>query len=310
MTATSTSLSTSAYSIVKALLAAEPSWLGADRIWAASDTNQTRFLEALNRCYSDESGLSKIENFFVSGNPEEIQKWATENEIKSSIPAVNAASEIWIGSSFSLTPSWERPGRATQRYVGRTNYKFVTMREGFKFFAPPPEMIDPVSKESNAPVNFAVRITCAGGTSLWLMMVEDGPQNPLDILDLIHYIKKNRCENEELVTKSRLHFPMVELSHEVDLGWLSGLNTEAEDGNHWTVVGGVQKHSLRLDDKGEKANINGNAGFYIAGGGNRTEQATEMIFDMPFLVWTEHKAMRDTLFAAYVTPEDWMKHDS
>lgn len=307
MPTTTTSLSTSACSIVKSLLDAETKWLGKDRIWMAPNSDQTRFLEALNRCYSDSTALEQVENTIATNQPKEIAEWAKANNISNPPMEIDPKSELWVGSALNITPSWEKPGRANQRYVERTLYNFVTMREGFRFHAPPANMIDPVSPQSNAPVNFCVRIGCPKGASLWLMMVEDVPSNPLDIAALVHNIQKNRCETPEPCAKPRLHFPMVRLEHEMNLDWLSGLNTEDEEGQTWTIAGGVQKHTLTLDEKGAPLEGKANAGMYMTGGGNRKEAPTEMIFDKPFLVWTEHKGMRDSVFMAYITPDNWLE---
>ncbi len=303
MTTTSTSLSTSAYSILKSLLAAEPNWLGTDRLWAAAKPDQARFLEAINRCYADCQELSEVRNVIATNQAEKIDGWLEAHKIESTFPAINPESEVWLGSTLDFTATWEKPGRSTQRLIGGKEYPFVAMREGFTYHAPPADWITPISPDSNAPINFCAKIPCIDGVAVWLMMLAEAPQSPLDLIDLIHNLQKNRCEDPEPCLKPRLHFPMVDLRCEVDLSWLTGLKTEDESNHVWSVAGGIQKHSLKINEKG--APRKAKEGFYIAGGGNRQVPPTEMIFDIPFVVWVEKKGMRDPLFSAYVTPDDW-----
>ncbi len=309
MTTTSTSLSTSAYSILKSLLAAERDWLGGDRLWAAAKPDQTRFLEAINRCYADRKGLSEIRDVIATNQVEKVESWLQAHQVESTLPDINPDSEVWVGSVLGFTPTWEKPGRSTERRIDGKDYDFVAMREGFRYYAPPAEWVTPISHESNAPINFCVQIACVDGTALWLMMLADAPQSPLDLIDLVHNLQKNRCADPEPCTKPRLHFPMIDLHQEIDLSWLSGLQTEDESGHVWNIVGGIQKHSLKLNEKGVPYKDLGPSagGFYITGGGNRQVPATEMVFDSPFVVWVEKKGMRDPLFSAYITPDDWKR---
>jgi len=101
-----------------------------------------------------------------------------------------------------------------------------------------------------------------------------------------------------------LIFPMVDLDHKVDIGWLKELSTTDNKGYFNKLTQALQQTKLKMNHIGARIKD------AVAIGGIRCtscvrEELPPLVINKPFLFWIERPGLSRPLFAARITEGDW-----
>jgi hypothetical protein len=281
---------TSIYTIISAIVAAEKAFLGANRVWKPKNPQQAEFVrDYLEWCRADLDRIPEFESIAaLSEVPiNEFLKKKGFNIQLEKFPIVVPPERAWGAASvLDLLLKWKEPGtvRKMKGADGKL-YPAAHLDEGYSVFA--------VEYHEN-PVGL---VQTAHGDNAYFTVVD----KPLDGFALIKKAQAVISANREMEYFSGITFPMVDLDHTVDIGWLKEMGTWDEDGYFNKIIQALQQTKLKMNHLGAHVKD------AVAIGGIRATSMPPptLVIDRPFLFCIERPGLMEPLFSAYITEEHW-----
>lgn len=285
------SFTSSIYDVIAALLAAEtPEFLGTNRRWRSINPDQRFFLEELLEQVKPLTSLLEAERILqaqASWEASVINDWFRDRGFSILLEDFGQPDVFYTGSIFELLVRWLEPGEKKMLLAQDGREYPGVLTEGFTYF---------ISASSR---NVVAQLPTQSGEVVYLAPFEYEPTGPFAPLMLAQLIMDVGGWKEEEYDK--LFFPMIDLNHLGDLGWLEGLWTFSESGEKATLIKAVQQSVLKVNEVGALAKSA--AGMAVVLESFVSERL--LTINRPFLFWIVRKDFPLPLFAAWVDVDSW-----
>lgn len=268
---------------------AEKDFLGSDRVWIATNPNQSQFLSYNNEARSslekvpELSYIASIDNnvinkFFADGGFPEI-----------SIDPLDPGS-FAAGSILKLALEWLKEG--TLRLIKGKNANELA-HTGFRLEGD--HISHFVSSLDSRPVT---AIRCKNGDTVYITIPASPPTTQFELLLNAQGILENKEVEANL---NGLVMPCVELDQFVDSQWIIGLNT-LSGGHVWEISDAKQKTRIKINRKGAK--VESAAVVTLRCLAAMIDVRPDHVVDEPFIFIVERPGV-GVLATAYIEKEDW-----
>lgn len=280
------SRSAAVHPIIAALVEAER-FLGRGRTWTPANDTQRRFLGEFFAPGRDEAAALREIERMASWSHEEVNAFLRRHGFSIALEPFGEA-EFGIAAVLDLLVQWAVPGTPTTLRGARGGrfYEAAHLKR---------EVLVYTSRSHSQPI---ARIQTTSGNEVHLTVWEGSA----DGIDLVSTAKMISGGFADCANYTGVIFPMVSLDQQVDVSWLRGMETVAEDGRPSEVTQALQQNKLRMNERGARAQS------AFAGGVLMRSIAVEdppLEINRPFLVWFERPGLAFPLFVAHVTEEDW-----
>ena len=292
------------YPLTAALVKAEDI-LGPNRAWHANNATQSLFLEEFFDTASrkESPSIPEIESI-AAWEAETINRFLRERGFEIQLTPFRSSpndKEFGVASVLDLLVTWLEPGNEVPLKVSNTGaisphgekeYPAVRMVKGISF-----------SSASQHPHPIA-RLQTQSDDVVYLTRLDTPPKG----FDLLHYAKQLSAALTPNYDYAGVVFPMVDLKQTVDISWLIGMQTTADNNKIATISQALQETHFSMDTKGAHAKSAVALGIRLTHAVTRPRP--DLIIDGPMLVWCERPHLTQPLFVAHVTQEDWKKPEA
>jgi len=285
----------SLYTVTSVFVAAERDILGGTQAWNPTNKQQERFAETfLDPCRAELAHISELSSIAaLSERPINafLQKKGFDIRLRA-FPKLVPPERAWGAASvLDVLLQWKKKGTTTT----------VTAQKGKREF--PAAYISDKEVEIFTSQKHPNPIACLftkTGDKVLMTVCED----QLEHLDLVARAKEISLRKLPNFSYRGLVFPMVDLNHRVDLGWLEGmwaLDSEGLFQNEITQA--LQQTRLKMNHEGVRVKDAVAFGGTMLIGSSRADPP--LVINRPFLFWIERRGLSNPLFVARITEECW-----
>jgi hypothetical protein len=281
------SLTSASYPIVGVLVAAEK-FLGPNRTWKHHNEDQAILLEKFFRgCRQDTVRIPEMKAI-ADWDATVINEFLRVNGFTIQLEPFDART-FGVANVLDLLVEWIIEGEIILvRTPDRQEFPGVHLGEKtvnfFSVFYHPYPIAQIVTKSQDLVLMTMLEKPPAKGFALDFMSQElFANKKPIDDF-------------------SGLIFPMVDLSQEVDISWLRGMETISEnDGQPAIITQALQQNKLRMNEIGARVQ----SAVAISVLKACMPVKVDHIINQPFLVWFVRPGLNRPLFAGYIDREHW-----
>lgn len=281
----STSIGTSRYTTVAALLAANK-FVGSDRVHTPANDTQRAWLKDIY-----EPGIHDLERI------PEIVANATQSANEH---AAFLAKHGWNAQITECPPrgfltaavldilvQWSEPGKKQMLYIdGVGEFPAARLNHGVEL------------RQGRETGTVIASLATKSHDRVLLAMA---PRAPTDVLDLGRMTDEIFGESTERFRSEGLIFPMVDLSSKQSLDYLVGLKTYSGNGGEEFVVSqAVQQAALKMNHEGARARAADEMGIRAT-----SVPPPPFTIDRPFFVLFLRPGVAHSLYTAYVGHDAW-----
>jgi hypothetical protein len=281
------------YTVASAFAAAEKAFFGKNWRWKPVSDLQRRFVsEILEPTRSELAYIPEIESIASSSEApinEFLRRKGFDIQLDK-FPEPSRLERPWGAASvLDVLMKWEMKGVADE----------LETPDGKTY---------PAARLSKK----AVDIVCAGNVDVAILATQSADVAYMAMWDkqVEHFELLAAVENLSRARKSYapyegLIFPMVDLDHEVDIGWLKGLSTTPDEKGYVNIITqALQQTKLKMNHVGARIKD------AVTIGGIRFTASLDrplppLIINKPFLFWVKRPGLSRPLFAARITEEHW-----
>jgi len=279
------------YPIVTALLKAEEI-IGAQRTWRSVNPMQERFLkEFFTPARAESLSIAEIESI-ASFTAADINSFLHKRGFKIELPPFQSngrVKEFGIASVLDLLVNWLKPGSATTlKGQDEQTYPAARLKTEVSSFYQATNHTYPIAQLKTTSDNL-VCITRM--------------DHALANFELLTYARQLADSLKPIYDYDAVVFPMVDLTQEVDVGWLINLETTSANGEPVKISQAVQETKLTMNEKGARAQ-SAFAGTVAVALAYRVPKP-DLLIDGPFLIWFQRPGLSEPLFVGYITETDW-----
>lgn len=279
----------SMYTIVAAFDTAEKAFLGPDRKWKPFNDMQRRFVyEVLDPTRPELVHIPEITSIAaLSEIPinEFLKKEGFDIQLDP-FPVVTPPDRAWGAASvLDVLMKWRVPGSATTIVTpDKTSFPAAKLSD----------MIVQIRRVGDTDV---ARIETETADVAYMAMWE----KPLEHFELLAAVEGLAPEKGSYAPYEGLVFPMVDLDHEVDIGWLKELSTVDDEGYLNKITQALQQTKLKMNHIGARIKD------AVAIDGIRCTSMPNppLVINRPFLFWVTRPGLSRPLFAAHITEKHW-----
>lgn len=267
--------------------------IGESRKWNAVNETQKYFIEEIF-----EPGMLVVKRIreiesIASFRAEEIAEFLRKRGSNAGFAPLRR-NEMGIASMLDLLVEWKNKGENIEiETPQKEKYKGVRIGErGVGFYS---------SRKHNNP------IACLGTKTVdkvFVTMLDEKfvSDNPGEFA-LHNKIKEMKSNIRERYDFGGIRFPKVDLEQAGDAIWLSGINTISQKGDPVIFAHAYQKNRLRMNEFGARFQSEFRGSMVL--GATMKKQKEDHIINKPFLCWIEKTGIKQPIFVAYVTKDDW-----
>lgn len=267
--------------------------IGESRKWEAANETQKYFIEEIF-----EPGMIVVKKIreiesIASFRAEEIAEFLQKRGSNAGFAPLRR-NEMGMASMLDLLVEWKNQGGNIEiETPKKEKYKGVRIgARGVGFYS---------SRKHNNP------IACLETKSLdkvFVTMLDEKlvTGNPAEFA-LHEKIKEIKSNIRERYDFGGIRFPKVDLEQADNVTWLSGINTISQKGDPVILANSYLKNRLRMNEFGARfqSEFRGSVIF----GATMKKQKEDHIINKPFLCWIERMGIKQPIFVAYVTKDDW-----
>lgn len=283
--------------IMGALLKSEEI-LGKGRVWHGINPSQYIFLEQF---FTQRAALAKFSDkellSWVSWIAEELNKILKDEGFDIQIGDF-AYDEFGVVSILDVLVEWLAPGQVDFILSGSAKYPAVKM-EPRAYVDGKPEILFEALNSYLHPHSVAVVKTQSDDKVY--MTVAEKPAADFDLTNKIDEIRDSLHEGPDY---DWLKFPMVDLNHQIDIGWLKGMwttTTRKNIGQKAIISQALQQTKFKMNQFG--ARVKSAVAIGVRTVSIRIEQG--FIINKPFFLWIEREGATIPVMYAYIDREDW-----
>jgi len=281
----------SMYTIASAIVAAETAFLGPNRNWKTSNELQQKFVSTILEVVRPELfRIPEIESMAALSEVP-INKFLKERGFDIQLdpfPRVSPPARAWGAASvLDVTVQWKIKGTIGEiETANKATYPAAVLGDD----------ATQVFQVGHTPV---ARLATQSSDIAYMAVHE----NPVGRFELLAAVEELMRAPRSSARYKGLIFPMVDLDHKVDIGWLKELETTDQEGYLNIIVQALQQTKLKINHIGARIKD------AVAIGGVRfaafEEKMPPLVIDRPFLFWIERPGLSRPLFASYITQEHW-----
>jgi hypothetical protein len=261
--------------------------LGANRQWHPVNGQQGKFLVIFDKARKEIGIIPESElKYKVSDDYAVLNKFLADNGFSIQLRQFNKSKrEFGVVSIMDIIMKWLKEGVVTViTTLSREQYPAFRLDEGVDFF----------SYKSHSEV--IARIQTKTGDFVFITMSE-----PFSSFELTGRTQE-LSENLSLVRDyNRVVIPMVDLNHEVDISWLTGMNTEDREGDGWFIAQALQQTKLKMNQLGVRVK----SAVAISLERCCAMPKEELVINRPFLMWIQRKGISIPLFSGWISADNW-----
>ncbi len=255
-----------------------------------------------------------LKNYFVNGSealsffsPEEMQymaalnageinDWLKSKGFNIELSPFTDADQFGTASVMDVTVKWVTEGEDETLHVKRDDVD--------RYYQGGLVTQNVVATSSPHHPHPIAHIQCKNGDKFHITVADQ----PRDRFDLMRYIEKITNESKSENKFNSVHYPMVDLDQEVDIGFFvdmsfPGIGVVTGKVDSYGIVEAKQQTIFKLNESGARAKSA--AAFSCAMECLNQRFDTPVVIDAPFFVWLTRDGLPYPYFAGYVTEEHW-----
>jgi hypothetical protein len=262
--------------------------LGPNRQWTAINPGQEQFLVVFDKARKEIKIIPESElKYKVSQDVEVLNKFLADNGFSIKLEKFNRElGEFGVVSIMDILVKWLVEGVITEvKGPEQQAYPAFRLKEGVEFF------------RNLSYYEVIIKITTKTSDVVFLTMSEQ-----LSSFYLLEMAQKLVCSLVPCHDYDRVVIPMVDLNHEVDISWLSGMQTFDDDGKDWLINQALQQTKFKMNEKGARAKSAVAVSVMKMCIGVPKK---ELVIDKPFLVWIQRPGISVPLFSGWINTDCW-----
>ncbi|MEK7503512.1 MAG: hypothetical protein AAB577_00840 [Patescibacteria group bacterium] len=194
--------------------------------------------------------------------------------------------EFGVVSILNILVEWLEKGTKINLLVKGKRYPAIRLESGFE------------ARESLKYSKSIAVLNTKSGDQVF-MTVADRPYEGFELISRIEEISNGFMLNGSRYDS--LTFPMVDLNHEVNIGWLKGMWTRDQKGDEFEISQALQQTKFKMNEAGARVKSAVALGVrFVAALPTRS-----FIIDKPFFLWIRRPGMSVPVIYAYIDEADW-----
>ncbi len=153
-----------------------------------------------------------------------------------------------------------------------------------------------------AEISEVLAVTATNGDEIFMAMQEG--DTVLQRFDLLEAISRWKRDERRSLRYNTVIFPMIDIDHEVDTTWLSGLQVINDASVLCEIGQAVQQTKFQMNHKG--AAVESAAAMEVLDGdGSGKKEYRAFTINRPFYLWIMRKDVTTPIFAGYIDHSNW-----